>query len=65
VDDVPEVVEAAAVRASGVVRGSGAVTKGIVPLKGVPCDDLKGGALETSGVGLEHPLDEGVEVVGM
>jgi hypothetical protein len=32
-DDVPEVVEGAAVWACGVVRGGGVVAEGVVPLK--------------------------------
>jgi hypothetical protein len=47
-EDVPEIVEAAAVRACGVIRGSGMMAEGIIALEGVSCDYLKGGALEAS-----------------
>jgi hypothetical protein len=33
VDDVPRVVEAAAVGACGVIRGGGAVAEGVIPLE--------------------------------
>jgi hypothetical protein len=48
VEDVPRVVKAAAVGTCGVIRSSGVVTKGVVSLKGVPHDNLKGGALKAT-----------------
>jgi hypothetical protein len=62
-EDMPEVVEAATVRASSVIGGGGAVTKGVVSLKGVPRDNLEGGTLKSARVGLKHPLNEWVEVI--
>jgi hypothetical protein len=41
------------------------VTKGVVSLKGVTRDNLKGGTLKAARVGLKHPLDEWVEVIRM
>jgi hypothetical protein len=47
-EDVFSIVEASAVRTCGVIGGSGAVTKGVVSLEGVPCDDLKCGTLKSA-----------------
>jgi hypothetical protein len=47
-EDVVGVIEVAAVGASGVIGGSGAVAEGIIPLKRVARDNLEGGALEAA-----------------
>jgi hypothetical protein len=62
-EDMFCVVKPSAVWACGVIRGSGSVTKGIISLEGVPCDDLECGTLKSARVGLEHALDEWVEVI--
>jgi hypothetical protein len=41
------------------------VTKGVISLEGVSCDDLECSALEAARFRLEYPLDEGVEVIRM
>jgi hypothetical protein len=41
------------------------VAKGVIPLEGVARDNLEGGTLKAARVGLEYPLDEGVEVIRM
>jgi hypothetical protein len=62
-EDMPGIVKSTAVWACGVVGCGGAVTKGVVSLKGVSCDDLEGGTLEAARVGLKHALDKWVEVI--
>jgi hypothetical protein len=47
-EDVVSIEEASAVGARGVIGGGGPVAKGVVPLEGMPGDNLKGGALKAA-----------------
>jgi hypothetical protein len=60
---MPGVEEAAAMGTCGVIGCGGTVSKRIISLEGVSHDDLEGSALKTARIGLEHALDERVEMI--
>jgi hypothetical protein len=64
-EDVRKVAKAirGAVRTDGGIRGGWAVTKGVIRLKRMSCDDLESGTLKLTRVGFEHALDEWVKVI--
>ena len=57
-EDVVCCVEFAAVGTGGVVLGSRSKAVGVVALKSVACDELKGGGLVVTGGGGEYSADE-------
>jgi hypothetical protein len=64
-EDVREVAKTVrgAIRTDGGIRGGWAVTKGVIRLKRMSCDDLEGGTLKSTRVGFKHALDKWVKVI--